>query len=81
MKLIEIGRWSERNLTLVDQVSEVRRCVETKETSGEEEMPLLERRVCVSSLSVQRSLPLTAAMISSPRAAALSQVVAKNQAA
>jgi hypothetical protein len=80
MRLIEIGRWSDRSATLVDHVRQVIRCAETSEISGDEEIPLLGRRVCESAFRTQRSLPLTAAMMSSPRAAARSQEVAENQA-
>jgi vacuolar-type H+-ATPase subunit B/Vma2 len=53
MRLMDIGRWSDRSATLVDHVRQVMRCAETSEISGDEEMPLLGRRVCESAFRTQ----------------------------
>jgi hypothetical protein len=66
MKLIEIGRWSDCRATLVNHVRQVMRCAETWVMSSDEEMPFLGTYVCKFTFRMQRSLLLTAEMISSP---------------
>jgi hypothetical protein len=67
-KLMVMGRWSELRRVWVVQVVERARWAEMREMSGEEEGPLLGRRVGESALRIKKGLLLMASAKSTPLA-------------
>ena len=73
MKVMEMGRWSEFNLTLVAHSTSDARWADMIEISGEEVIPLEGLRVCESLLMIQSGWAVNVSAMISPLAAALSQ--------